>query len=455
MQQTVFIRLERTFEEAMYYRLSPLMKYFSFEGVQLLPNHPYPYIQRTYTKEGIVLESYTVYVRSVCGDTLQNPDISDYFTVVNAYSDPNTGLAQIDWSIDNCPFDYGSQLVYLEIQQGVSETFYSSPFYFTNDNADFSSRWDYRVLETTQTYSTGLKLWFKQYVDVYEQETYDPVYGSNRRAIGSKLILQEAWQTSIVDVHLFRYIKSLFHKNSYIYCDLWRTVLGETFDTPRLVADENFAEQEILLCRDESDQYDPLYVPPTPEPQPPIPSITLIEIAEASGNAVTYVNFTYANITPNTFLFQYSLDGETWPQGNASGTNAPQTISIGYGLNINQNLYYRIVDPSSGTISNVLQLPVRSITITNITSIDGAFRPNGNKYNWYFTLNNFTLPPNTAPFLSFYGSVDGVNWINLLYNNGNTSPKSVNTPSSGVEFTYFQIRFTPYGLVSNTFNFEF
>lgn len=446
MQQPVFIRLENTFESAMTYRNSPQMEFYSFGGVQLMPNNDYPYIQRTYADGGIEIEDYTVWVCDMCGNRLS--DITPFFEIVSNFDDPDTGTPQLEWKLIGVEYDAGYQLIYLEIQQGVNDFKYSSPFYLTAEGVEFTSRVDYRSLETETMYSTGLQIWYKQDDELMEQSTYDTISTGKRTAVTTKLVEYEVWQTSVIDITVFRRIKQTF-RNKYVYIDYERAMLFEPFETPRLEAKENFAEAEILLCRDASDKYDPLYVPPIP-PDPPVdePFINLIRVDSIDAKNVLYT-FEFGNFEPTYLQYQYSLDGVAWTT-NTSGITSPATIVV---INNNTiNFYYRIYHAGTDTSSNIVQLAAPSIEITNITSEQSSFVQNGNVYWVYY--NSFGFIPNQD--YSFDGSFDGgVTWVNLYYNGGYQNPKKVTTPSSGLEFTKFRVKYNPMGIISNTFDFSF
>lgn len=445
MQQPVFIRLENTLEAAMNYRNSPQMVHYYFGGVQLLPNQEYPYTQITYTEGGIEIETYTVYVCDMCGNRLE--DITDSFSIVRNFDDPVTGTPQLEWSLTNLPKDFMYQLVYLEIQQGINDFKYSSPFYLTEYESEFVSAVHYWNEENETVYSTGLQLWFKQVDDLQEVSTYDRVTDGNRTTVNTKLVPFEVWQTSIIEIENFRRIKQLF-KNKNVYIDFVKTGLFEAFETPRLVGKENFAEKEILFTREDGNVYDPFYVPPTP-PDPPVdvPFINLIDVVSTSLKRVNYF-FEFGFFDPSYFTYQYSLDGVNWTD-STQGINSPTEVVVINNPTI--AYFYRIYYPPLDLYSNVVQLTAPSITITNITSPQSSFNSGGNTYQIAYTINNFN-PDSDLKFDAHTG--DG-NWQELFSPAGNQNPKSVQTPSSGNEFKFFRIRYTPYNVTSNTFNFSF
>lgn len=448
MKQPIFIRLENNLEEAMYSRTSPQMNIYSFKGVHLKPNEIYPYKQRTYASEGINLSNPDeVFVCDLCGNVLG--DISDYFTVDLVFQDPDTGLTQIYWSIVNVQdYDFGNQLVYLKIRQGANVFFYSSPFELTAEGAEYTSRWDYgNKLNTGEMLSTGLKIWFKQLLDFEETETYDNVTSNRRTAVGGKLIPYEAWQTSIIDINLFRLIKQM-RRNIYVYCDLQKTTPFEPFETPQLVGKENFSEAEILLCRDEGNVFDPNYLPPVPPPPPPIvPTITLLSVVSVNANQVQYT-FTYANFEPTNLTLEYTQDGINWAQ-NTGSVISPRINTVPN--NQTQFYAYRVKHIPTGTVSNVLQLNLPTLTITNVSA--PSFYPDGYKAKIFYTFNNF-VP--TQQFM-IEASVDGITWVGTLYGAelppviGNSQSHVVTTLASPEPYKFFRMKYDPLHVLSNTY----
>lgn len=446
MQQPTFIRIENTFEDAMQYRNSPQMQYYSFEGLQLLPNNPLPYVQRTYASDGIILEDFDVYVMSICGEQLQT--ISAYFDVLDNFQDPNTGKPQIHWRLLNVPYDFGGQLIYLKIRSGDNTYLYTNPFYITNDGAEYTSRWDYRNRITDRMLSTQLKVWFKQYDEQETLETYDTVTHGRRVTVSSSLIEYEVWQFGIVEYTLNRLFKQM-RRNTFVYCDLVKTIPFEPYDTPRMQGFENFGEAEISLCRDYDNTYNPLALPIVPPVIPATPSITLLSVTPTGTNSIQY-SFEYEDFSPSSFIFEWSLDQLEW-NGVGSGIEGPITIS-GIDDVLNNNYYYRIKNDPLHLFSNILQLPVRALVLDNVDGNDSAFHISGNKYIMYWHGENITVNS-----LRFEASHDNVNWVTLYYGGNPTviaSPKSVNTPSSTSEFTYFRVKSDELGLISNVIEFE-
>lgn len=441
----------------MAYYNSPQMTEYSFEGVHLLPDYQYPYNQRTYTPDGIEMEDVqNVFVCNLCGNELS--DIADYFTVLEVFNDPATGLPQIIWQLKEVNFDAGFQPIYLKIRTGENVFVYSTVFYLTAKNQKYTSYWGYKNKMSDETLYIGLVAYFRQPKSQHEISNYSAVNTGETFTAASRITAFERWSTGVIEVNIFEEIKRLFLCR-YLYSVPQtlgglpvRTNLHEIFETPDLEADENFIQQEMMLLRNYSKAIDPNAIPVVP-PDPPVdvPFINLIQVISQNDKYVKYY-FEYGLFTPSYFTYQFSLDQINWTDSTGDFTSphqvtVPNNPTFGY--------YYRIYYPPLNLYSNIVKLPEPSIVINNITSPQSQFIQIGNNYFIAYTTTGFT-PGN----LTFEASIDGTSWNtggnSLYYNNtGSENPRPVQTATSGVEFKYFRIRFSPLGLTSNVFNFEF
>jgi hypothetical protein len=445
MNLPTFIRLENSLSEAMKYCNSPQMTEYMFSGVQLLPNNIYSYTQRTYSSTGIEIEDYIVKVKDLCGNTLDV--ITDYFEVVRNFQDPNTGLPQIEWSINNVPYDFGYNLIYLEIQSGANGYVYSSPFMITESRGEFVSDWYYRNDGVNGTLmGIGLQLYFRQPKSAQEVTNYTPISTGVPYNATSKRILFERWNTSVIDIYLLEETKSLFDcKEIYSKPSNFdglplATGLYEAIDTPDLSADENFAEVEVLLIRDKSKPFDPNalpIIPPTPPPTAPYITITNVT---RSGSFLVNVYFTFGNFSPTYLTIESSLDGVTWSAPNTGGITSPRTQ--GTPLNNYTNTYYfRIIHQGTGTISNIFQMPASLISVTSITSLGGR------QYSVLYNTEGFDIQPGT--FLEFQSSNDGDNWNKTITTYDNNNPKVVEVIESIPSMDRLRIKYN--NIISNTY----
>lgn len=445
-----FIRLENTLEAAMYYRNGAQMKHFHFAGVQLLPNQEFPYVQSTNASDSINVSDFSVFVCDLCGNELA--DITSSFDVISSYVD-DAGNTQIEWSLENIDFDAGYRLIYLKIQVGIDSYIHSSPFYLTAFNSEYTSVWHYRNSNVDTMMCIGLNVYFKQEADEQELSNYTPVAYRLPFTASTRLTNYEIWRTDIIDIAIFRKLKQIF-TNKYRYVDFAFSSLKEAFETPVTEGAENYGEADILLYRDESNIYDPDAIIPTP-PVPPVEKqIILNSVTSLNNNQVSY-NHTEIGFEPTYLVYEYSLDQVTWIQ-TTLGPESPKTVDVD-GNTVN-SFYYRIYHTGYDIESNVLQIPVRSIVITNMSSQQTVWKPGFViRYKVFFNVNNFTMDIGTV--LSIEYSVDGTTYgnfdVNLTTALTGTGKEAVFTPTaSGQQYTKFRIRYATYALLSNVYEFE-
>lgn len=417
----------------MTYRNSPQMQVYNFEGVQLIPNNEKTdYRQRTYAADGFELEGFNVWVCDMCGNELA--EISAYFDVLENYNDPDTGKPQILWRLYNVPFDAGYQAVYLKILQGSNDYKYSSPFYLTSEDAEFTASWHYGNKKGERLLSTQLKTWYKDLGDEETVNTYDPVTRGGRNSFAN-LIEFEYWQLGIAYIEINRLFKRM-RRNTYVYCDFVKTSPNSAYESPRLEGKENFIEAEIELVRDYNDIYDPFYVAPLP-PTPPVLTLVLNSVTAINNYQVQY-NWTAGGFNPSELIYQWSLDGITWEAGYIQEAASPRNIDV-FQHPFN-NFYYSVFHQPTGLRSNALQLPIRALVFDNIITPDSQFGVRGNKYFAFWHIENSYVDSNQRIRVDV--STDGITFINdiMPYQNINFSPFVINTPASSTEFKYFRLR---------------
>jgi hypothetical protein len=439
MKQPTFIRIEDTYEKALTYKGSPQMEQdlLSFFGVQLLPNQSVPYIQRTYCNVGVEIESYIVRIKDFCGNTLE--DITNSFEIVRTFNDPDTGLPQIEWQLSNIPVDTGYKLIYLEIEVGLDTYYYTSPFVISDVQADFTNRIDYRNNNSETMLSTQLILYFKQEDDEMEVEVYTTVNTGRIRNNFVRNSPFEIWNTGWIDIKLFRLIKNIF-LNQYVYVDFQRTMLKEAFETPKLQMDENFAEQELKLVRNEDELYNPDSVP-TPPP-PPVYEIVLQSVGWIPLlESVTYVFELLGGFNANYLILEVSNDNINFNLYNETVAPAvsPQMNNVPF-ANLN-SYWYRISYPPLNLVSNTLQLTEPRLLII------GANRISSTEYDITWETENY-VPVNQ---IRFDYSNDNAIWRRGSYSDGNELTKRITTLLMSPEPTYFRIQDEKEGIISNTF----
>ena len=246
-----FINIYRTKEEAFYFRNSPINSQFIFRGVQLLPNNSAKYVQITNTPDGINLEDWAVFVVNLC--TGEKTDITDYFLVETLTNSAN-GNPQFYWSLKNIPFDFGWDLVYLEITQTLGETFYSTPFQITNIESEYTNQFHYKETKDEVYQSIGLQAWYLD-EDLKTEITTGYKISKNQTVIKNK---QETY------LHLFR--TQSIAKNVAIqldrvicspicYINYIRYYLTESIEIPEKSAQENFVTLNFSVSPDFDDNF--------------------------------------------------------------------------------------------------------------------------------------------------------------------------------------------------------
>jgi len=325
-----FIRLENSLEKAMYQKTSPDTSYYDFGGIQLLPNNIYPYMQTTKSNDGIELEDYIeVNVKSTCGETLAN--IADYFFVENNFQDPDTGLPQITWKLLNVPFDFGKQLIYLEVKQEIGETFYTSPFMLTNDGGEFTSRIDYREKSTDSMQSVQVNMYYFDFDISKEYTQYWEVSTKNTQTNTIKSQRFEIFRTEVIDkLILAKIIESFDYR--FTYLNLIRASIFEPVEIPRIEAKENFVQSDISFTFNQSEVYDPNYVTPIP-PVPPIPEnppvMEITFLRKTFGEPGNYdMFFGFENFEPTYVAVQTSVNGGSYVS-NTGGIDIPRVVNLG------------------------------------------------------------------------------------------------------------------------------
>lgn len=238
-----FIRIEKTLDAALSFRESVINLAFDYTGVQLIPNNTNAYTQTSDNSEGVELEDWTVFAVTLCGI---KTDITDYFMVFANITDDD-GMPQIIWQLKNVPYDFGQELIYLEINQIFGETFYSSPFLLTKVDEDKTARFDYKEKKEDWYQSIQLNTFFRQKQNKDELTTYYEVSTKETVTSAIKEVLIEKWQTGLFNNELFVDFKTMLNFK-YVYCNLTKVSLYEAFEIPEIVGNVNYAMQDYLLA---------------------------------------------------------------------------------------------------------------------------------------------------------------------------------------------------------------
>jgi hypothetical protein len=237
-----FINLFRSTQEAFYFKNSQLNTQFIFKGVQLLPNNPTKYIQVTQTPNGINLEEWTAFIVEQNGT---KTNVTDYFFVDSLTNDLD-GAPQLYWSLTNVPFDFGYNLVTLEVNQTIGETFYSNPFLLTEIESEKTSIFHYKQKKEGVFQCIGLQAWYLDSTKETELTTYYEV--STRNTVSQSI------QTNDIDI----YRTELMPKNQILnltyllespvlFVNTKRASLYKAVEIPEKTAQENFVSVDFQV----------------------------------------------------------------------------------------------------------------------------------------------------------------------------------------------------------------
>lgn len=238
------IGIYKSLSEAMYFKNSQRNRFYSFEGVQLIPNNPNKYIQVTNAAGGIHLEDWTVKAMSMCGEELG--DITESFLVEPIEVNSDDGSPQFIWSLKNIPLDFGFDLIYMKITQAVGDTFYSQPFKITAEESDKVCQIDYKYKRTDQIQSIGWTAWFDEDDLLQELESY---YETSTKSWVTAALEEgkiEYWKTEKMPKSAMIQLKQILGL-PYVYINSVRASLKEAPELPRKVSQENYGYMSFTI----------------------------------------------------------------------------------------------------------------------------------------------------------------------------------------------------------------
>jgi len=251
MAVTPFINIFRTKEEAFYFKNSQINTQFIFKGVQLLPNNASKYMQVTETPNGIDLEDWTVFAVDLCKGT--KTEITPYF-FVDSLTNSIDGSPQLFWSLTNVPFDFGYRLIYLEINQSLGETFYSSPFLLTDIESEKTTQFHYKDNKDDVYQSIGLQSWFFDEDKRTELTTYYEVSTKNTVSQAIKTNYIQKFRTELMPKSVLVLLTYLL-ESPILYVNYIRCSLFEAIEIPEKTAQENFNSIDFSLSPNFSDNF--------------------------------------------------------------------------------------------------------------------------------------------------------------------------------------------------------
>jgi hypothetical protein len=252
------INIFRSKEEAFYFRNSQINRFYVFTGVQLLPNNQTPYVQITDTPDGLNVEDWTVNAVTLYKGV--KTDITLYFNV-DSLTNSTNGNPQLFWSLTNVPFDFGSDLIYLEITQVFGETFYTQPFLLTDYEKEKTTQFHYKDKRKDLYQSIGFKSWFRQsdkktkLTSYYEASTRNTV----TQAVETNKI--ERHVSEVMNIETLTQLTDVL-ESPYLYVNKIRCSLFEAITIPELTQQENFTNITFILSPNKSDIFSGDYVEP-------------------------------------------------------------------------------------------------------------------------------------------------------------------------------------------------
>lgn len=244
------IQLFRTKDEAFSEIGSPYTTQFINRGIHLLPNNEAKYVQETSVSEGISLEDWTVYIVDCKG---QKINITSFFAV-EKLTNASDGTPQIVWSLLDVPFDFGWNLVYLEINQNLGETFYSNRFMLTDINKDKTVQLHYKQEKNDDFLSVGVTMWYDDEGKNTELKTYYEISTKITTTYGVKVNKFDIYQTGLIQKSLLVKLSDIF-EYPYCYLNGVRHYLFEAISIPAKKGSENYAQTEIKLSKNVNDKF--------------------------------------------------------------------------------------------------------------------------------------------------------------------------------------------------------
>ena len=243
------INIYRTTEEAFYFKNSQMNRFYSFNGVQLLPFNTTKYVQVTNTPDGIDLEDWTVFVVDMC--TGVKTDITVSF-MVESLTNSDNGDPQLFWSLSNVQYDFGMNLIYLEVHQSLGETFYSTPFLLTSEEVEKTTQFTYKTKRTDIYQSIGFQTWFRQNTKQTELTTYYEASTKQTVTQAVKTNKIAKYVSEIMDIDQLIALSDVL-ENPYLYIDGTRASLFEAVEIPEVVNQENFGSIKFNVSFNNND----------------------------------------------------------------------------------------------------------------------------------------------------------------------------------------------------------
>ena len=225
----------------------------------MLPNNTIPYKQVTNTPDGINLEDWTVNAVILC-DESKRTNITSSF-LVEFLTNSLNGNPQFIWSLTNVPFDFGYNLIYLEVEQANGELFYSQPFLLTDIESEKTTTFHYKESKTDKYQCIGFQAWYRQPTKQTELTTYYETSTFNTVTQAVKVSILEKYSTEEMSMQQLIKLTNVL-ESPYLYCNLVRASLFEAIKIPDTVQQENWAFIDFTLSPNENDIFNGDFVEP-------------------------------------------------------------------------------------------------------------------------------------------------------------------------------------------------
>lgn len=337
------INIYRTKEEAFYFKNSQINRFYSFNGVQLLPFNERKYIQVTNTPDGIDLEDWTVFGVDMCSG--EKTDITDSF-MVESLTNSDDGAPQLFWSLENVQHDFGVGLIYLEIQQSLGETFYTTPFLLTNEESEKTTQFHYKYKRNDNYQSIGFQTWFRQNTKQTELTTYYEASTKKTVTQAVKTNKIAKYVSELMDIEQLIALSDVL-ENPYLYVDGVRASLFEAVEIPEVVNQENFGTVKFSVSLLEGDLIDLnalIYVPPFVNK--PVAINDVFTVDNTGNSNLLVLSNDNLGVPPTNIIYLIQSNITTGTLSIASGG---QSITFAPNGNLadNQQFTYRIQDSNA------------------------------------------------------------------------------------------------------------
>lgn len=245
------LNLYRNINEALTeYPIAVTNTQYVRRGIQLLPNNERKYVQQTSTVGGCILEDWRVYVVDCKGT---KSEVTSYFLVekiVNA----SDGSPQIVWSLLNVPFDFGWNMVYLQVEQTSGETFYSNPFMLTDFQAYNVVQLHYKKEKNDDYLSVGVTMYYDDSNKKSELKTYYEIATKLTVAYAVKVSKYDTYSTTWMQKSILIALSDIL-EYPYVYLNGIRCYLYEAMDIPPKKGDANYSQAKVMLSKNTKDTF--------------------------------------------------------------------------------------------------------------------------------------------------------------------------------------------------------